>query len=473
MVTSVREVIECLEASKFEDLIDLVENEWLEAKQSPYTFNNRRSKLELAKDITALANGSGGLLLIGFATERKPDRPGDSIRAVRPFSLSLIDPDQYRKLLAEWVYPPLDMLEIRLFPDNADPQKAVAVIVVDESVTSAGKPYLVTKMLDENEAVLGAQVGFFERRFDRVPTVSPGRLQQLLRAGQSFDAIGARLQSIECSIALLTQVPRKVENRGIEAEALADRLAQARADAERRSSPVIYFTASAQGYCDFPTLFTSRSERVVRLIENPPTLRANGFGVYAGRASSIMGGRFRRSILLGYRLLDLWKDGLLVFIGEGDEDFLAWSTRGGPDDPITINTYVLAESVLVFCWLTQLLFSEAKPAPEALLMRVGLDNMTRSDEPALLTDVPLGSVGGTTKRAPRARVDLYESAKWDGFDPEAMGYLLLSQVYNWFGFESTDVPFVAREGPEPRLSAQRIAGRALPLPSRVPTPGYS
>jgi hypothetical protein len=54
-------------------------------------------------------------------------------------------------------------------------------------------------------------------------------------------------------------------------------------------------------------------------------------------------------MLQGYRLIELWKDGLFIFIAPGDEDFLGWSTHGF-EKPIHISNFVLAESVLTFCW---------------------------------------------------------------------------------------------------------------------------
>jgi len=102
--------------------------------------------------------------------------------------------------------------------------------------------------------------------------------------------------------------------------------------------------ASPDGDCSFPTLFKSRSERVVRLIENPPQLRQQGFEIWADKTSEIILGRMRRNVLAGSRLIELWKDGLFIFIGPGDEDFLGWRMGGG-DRAIHISNFVLAEAI--------------------------------------------------------------------------------------------------------------------------------
>jgi hypothetical protein len=88
MMTSLKEMLDCLKAGNFEGLVGVVESAWFETKRSPSVFNGDRPKLELAKDVSALANSGGGILVIGFATERLPDMPGDRVAKVNPFPLS-------------------------------------------------------------------------------------------------------------------------------------------------------------------------------------------------------------------------------------------------------------------------------------------------------------------------------------------------------------------------------------------------
>lgn len=106
-------------------------------------------------------------------------------------------------------------------------------------------------------------------------------------------------------------------------------------------------TAMSEGECEFPSLFLSRHEHVVRLIENPPPLRPRGFAIWADKTSEIIQGRFRRNMIGGHRLIELWKDGLFIFIGPGDEDLLGWRMHGF-EKPIHISNFVLAKMILKF-----------------------------------------------------------------------------------------------------------------------------
>lgn len=69
----VSEVLEKLAAKDFEGLIGLWESVWLEAKESPYILDAPKQKLELAKDVSALANSIGGIIVLGFDTARDSD----------------------------------------------------------------------------------------------------------------------------------------------------------------------------------------------------------------------------------------------------------------------------------------------------------------------------------------------------------------------------------------------------------------
>jgi hypothetical protein len=77
-MNSVQAVLGALEEKRFDSLIGLPECEWLEAKLSPYILDSLQQKCELAKDVTALANAAGGLIVIGFDTERHPTTAGET-----------------------------------------------------------------------------------------------------------------------------------------------------------------------------------------------------------------------------------------------------------------------------------------------------------------------------------------------------------------------------------------------------------
>lgn len=465
-MNSAQEVLEKLAAGEFAALIGLAECVWLDAKEFPYVFDTTKQKLELAKDVSALANTAGGVIVPGFDTTRDPLTAGEHISHVNHFPVSMVDPDRYRKIIHEYVYPPLDVA-VKVYA-GAD-GKGVAAILVE---AGANKPYIVGKMIDETGKSIGAHFGFFERKQDVIPPVSVPRIQRQLAAGQQWSSIDQRLQAIEANIGAWGKAGPPPKSAGISEKFRKERLKAARLAVARDDAPLVYYVASAQAECDFPTLFKSRAERVVRLIENPPQLRPQGFEIWAGDRSEIIQGRLRRNMLHGHRLIELWKDGLFIFIAPGDEDFLGWRTHGF-DKPIHISNFVLAESVLTFCWLMKLIFEEADPKPPVLRLTVGFDNLTRPSGPATLSDVPEGTMrfGAQAKVASRPNLDVYELADLAQYDAERSAYQLVADIYNWFGFDAMNVPYVDPSGGKPKLKGTFLFGTRLP--DTVPTPDYS
>ncbi|MFG3001326.1 RNA-binding domain-containing protein [Streptomyces sp. NPDC048340] len=84
-------------------MLGLRETQWLDAKSGPYQLADRRAVEELAKDVSAFANGGGGVIVIGIATRLEHDEEVlDHIVGVDPTAVNL---DQIRKLIRQWITP--------------------------------------------------------------------------------------------------------------------------------------------------------------------------------------------------------------------------------------------------------------------------------------------------------------------------------------------------------------------------------
>jgi hypothetical protein len=104
-------------------------------------------------------------------------------------------------------------------------------------------------------------------------------MHQQLAAGQQWASIDQRLMAIESTIGAWGKASPPMRNPGITEQEAKRRVKAARIAVGRDDAPIVYFTARAVGECDFLTLFASRSARIVRLIENPPQLRPQGFQI--------------------------------------------------------------------------------------------------------------------------------------------------------------------------------------------------
>jgi hypothetical protein len=420
----------------------------------------------LPRDVTAIANVGGGIIVVGFDCQKQPTTSGEQISQVNQFPISLVSPDQWSQILTDLVHPAPHGVSVRVF--EAQDGKGVAAIVMDaEAMTE--KPCLVGKMPDESDTNRGSYFGYFQRKGDTTPPISIAGIQQQLSAGMQWSSIDQRLQAIEANIASWGKAGTPAKRPAITGIVRKERLAAARLAVGRMGDPSVCYVANAEIDCDFPTLFTSRAERVVRLIDNPPQLRSRGFEIEAGNYSEIVHGQLRRNMVERYKLVELWRDGLFICIAPGDEEFLGWR-MGGEDEPVHISNFVLAESILVFCWLMSFIFAETGPKPAALRLTVGFDNMTRPSGQATLRDAPESGIpGGHLRQAPEQGVEVHQVVDYMGFDSARAAYLLMEQIYHRFGFESKAMPYVDMSGSVLKLDAVRLVEK--PLPNELPS-GY-
>jgi len=110
---SPEEVTTILQSGDFNALLRAMEDHQLECKNSPYRLDEESEKFELAKDVSAMANVSGGVVLIGVRTRKDATLSADVVCSVSPFEESQTNIKQYLDVLREWCYPPLNTVDIR------------------------------------------------------------------------------------------------------------------------------------------------------------------------------------------------------------------------------------------------------------------------------------------------------------------------------------------------------------------------
>lgn len=489
---SVEEIIRILKTGEFDALIGSVEDAFLEVKGSPYQLSASDSyRQELAKDVSALANANGGIILIGFRTAKDAVTAAEHIESCRPFYLTLIDTDQYRKTLQDWIYPPIHSIEIACYEAKSAPGKGVAVIRVPLSAAEA-KPYVVTRTIEPDGRVRGTLIGFYERVEAAIPPTSAETIRGHLRDGMRFAELSQRLSTIEAYLGNAASsvraeaepdkvlLPKRedtttkvvsagvsgIATAGVSDSELRERVIQAEAAVERSSRPNAILVAASTTKTSFPNLFQSQSEAIVRLLERPPLFRDDGFAVTLKdgfRPAESIQGRLRRVVARGHKLLDLWKDGALIAVGPGDDDLLCWFTRSQMPQRkpgLPIRNFVLGEITLNFINLALALFKNAKPAPLELKFVLVLNNMTEDGIPCTLSTArdnrpfPVGM--GENRSALSATISSSFTAPFENMDAGITAYQLLGELYAQFGFNYDDMPYI-----QPDADAKRVTPKSL------------
>ena len=100
------ELVVALAEDRPQDVVGTAEAGWVDFKESPYVLDADRGRWELAKDVAAMANAGGGLIVLGIATSRETYDTHDVASELKPFARSLVNVDAYKGVLTGWVVPP-------------------------------------------------------------------------------------------------------------------------------------------------------------------------------------------------------------------------------------------------------------------------------------------------------------------------------------------------------------------------------
>ncbi len=437
-----------LETGDFDKLIGAVECEWLECKLAPYQVKEDLQKQELAKDVSGLANADGGMILIGIRTERNPTHFGDEIKEVRAFPRTLVDLNQYHDILQSWVYPPLQQVDIRWLPSSVNNEKGIVAISIPNQMT-AQRPFLVTKSIDETGKRVEVVFGYVERRRENATPISVQELHALIKNGLLFDSLNRQYNSIQEALQQLLTEQSREKNFSLEQdiqELLRDRRNEALTEAKLLTGPIFVLAAIPVEEVEIPALFQSKSADLVRLLENPPELRSDGFDLNTGESPKIIKGQLRRTVSPEYKILDLWRDGTLIFAARGDEEFLCWGKRSRSRGPLRINPLVLSESTYLFAELSRQVFDRAQPNPREIEYRLELLNMTQDGAPCGLIPAALGTFawefGTDIRHAPDSHVTI--TGRATDLNPGAVAFDLIAELYAWFGIEQDQIPYTER-----------------------------
>lgn len=169
-----------LRAGHAASLIGLPEGQQLEAKRQ-LNLTEPKNKLEVAKDVSAIANSkTGGLLVAGLETKRH--KHTDLIVKLHPFP----DSGQVRTVrdaLDRHIFPNIEGLQVELVPAHPEPSASDKLLMIRVPPQPQELlPFLVTGVILEDR-ILGNYIGLFERRGEDVVARSPAAIHAGLSAG--------------------------------------------------------------------------------------------------------------------------------------------------------------------------------------------------------------------------------------------------------------------------------------------------
>jgi len=211
---------------------------------------------------------------------------------------------------------------------------------------------------------------------------------------------------------------------------------------------------------DLPKLIESHDNDLVRLIEQPPRIRDSGFDLRTGgRAELFSRGKARRASSSS-KLLELWRDGYLIFVANGEE-FLCrdvLSAQRVHPFPLMINSLILAESALLFCELGKQVYSEAIPHPRTIQYGLRINNLIHDSMHPILVPEEVG-VEWPEERSYKAEEGAGSFSVTVDFEeePAVAAWRLVAELYVWFGIEHDKIPYTIRGDGPPKIDKKKIA----------------
>ena len=120
-----------LDSHAYNSLIGLQEDGWLEVKgKIPYNLDTPEGRYELAKDVSAFANGTGGIIIVGLQTVKHTDTQTEEITAYDLCAQSEFDAHRYVSLIEEYIHPSIEGLNVYWSPVSHHGTQGLGIIEI-------------------------------------------------------------------------------------------------------------------------------------------------------------------------------------------------------------------------------------------------------------------------------------------------------------------------------------------------------
>jgi hypothetical protein len=221
--------------------------------------------------------------------------------------------------------------------------------------------------------------------------------------------------------------------------------------------PLFSLTATPTSFLQIRGLFKEQSSSVVQALNAPPRLRENGFDLGARQQSRVVNNQLRRVILPSWRTLDLWRDGVVIYVDCCQA--LTWGNQQFPEFGVLINPLALCEQVYLFAELSRLVYQNAVPPSQGVTYGISLKGLEKNGKPAGLREHL--NLWADAHRAPSS--DFISRVNWNNpkIDAGAIAFQLVAEVFRWFGYFDEQIAY----------SREREDGETVIDPELIKTAG--
>lgn len=407
-------------------LVGIEENQELEFKERPHDLGWDQGKLEFAKDVSAIANGGGGVILYGVRTARDPAIGRDVSVRVTPLLEGALTIAQFESVAREWVYPPQRTIEIREWPNHGG-QMLVSIRVppIGESDGLA-----IIRGAEADGQTRRNLFGVAKRHGDRIDHFNPDEVYHWIRMGRRLAGFPPMAITPE------PEGPGPVEEADAELQSLRDLFAG--------GDWPVYVLQAWPGTAARLRGIHDRDGLRGALEQQAPLRPQGGFNlrwlqevdVYRhGGLSMTLGDRE------GVRVVP---SGVITFFGTGGPNLLGWGMERHGEQPL-VNPTALAELTYeVSRLVTGVAVRLMQPLPQSVRYRVAILYANRPQPITLWVGYP--TMVDLTEPVPFQGEELIEDLEWhNDATPELVTGELLRAFYSAFGLGREVVPFLDPE----------------------------
>jgi hypothetical protein len=199
------------------------------------------------------------------------------------------------------------------------------------------------------------------------------------------------------------------------------------------------------------------------LLENPGQLRNFGWDLTTQEPARIVKGQYLELKSAERKLLQVYEDGSFFVRVSAAHDYLAWGVNEGiPQQWGRLNTLALIEFSLNFCLLCARLVEHLEPQPSEVVLRVEIRNAFFGKSKLYLTPHSVSSYsfgfGDDSKIAPESSMKGHVQVLTERLKsrPQEAAYLLVRQIFIWFGIREDMIPYASVENDVRFIDANKI-----------------
>jgi hypothetical protein len=221
---------------------------------------------------------------------------------------------------------------------------------------------------------------------------------------------------------------------------------------------VLILTACPTKPSELKTLFSKQQDSIRVRLENPQPLRYSGWDLGTHDQARSIEGKLARVVNGSRKVMDLYRDGCLIFAGLADSHFLAWGTENN----LKLNPLAVIELMVNFTRFYSLVLDDMRERPKEVLFTIELRNMHLAGTKTFLMPYGIKSIdflsGRGAKEAPGDIWRTQLAAQTDLYDADRIAYELVRELYIWFGHEDEVIPYTVVDGGTTRIDAKQIVG---------------